>query len=169
MSKINWHNAIHPSPMFSELENHPLPYDVLLEYGLRCCFAVEEELTKEQNEIVAKVNTLKGLDEELIAIRESMKEKHLSSAGKNDTLEKETTFWFNAGVRCLLQDRQAYDTDAPIRAGDSDLKRVYYCLSAAVSRRYAPSINFPFSAESKYIDKKFARILREIVPDPTIY
>ena len=35
--------------------------------------------------------------------------------------------------------------------------------------RYAPSINFPFSAESKYIDKKFARILREIVPDPTIY
>jgi len=169
MSELSWDNASHPSAMFSMLEDILLPYEMLLEYGLRCCFEVEESLSQEQKEIVSRVNTIKGIDDELIRIRALLKEKHLESAGNNHTKEKQVEFWFNGGIKSLLHSKEDYENRVPIRAGDSDLSRVYYCLSTAISRKYAPSDNFPFSAESDAVDNKFADILRELIPDPLVF
>lgn len=163
MSKLSWHSAQSPSPMLEMLDDVDIPYELMLEFSLRCCEETAWLMSDEQCEVFNRVRQLGGIDDELCAIREQTEQQRMAMVGKERDRNEEIVFWLHSALKSLLQDKADYQESSK-EVQYTDLARVYYSLVAAIDRFYAFSASAPPTKEASEAKRLFADILRQVIP-----
>lgn len=166
-----WLTATNPYPMFDYLGRSVSPRKLRL-FGIACCRRIWKLMPDDEcrEAVILAERLVEGEasadDAERLCNR--LKVEYLALCDRLGTQDKDAhvRLWCIGAAKNLLQADERYLQDAPIRAGDADLLRVWNSASSAVGHYYVQWVGGPPPDELYQEYQAQTDLLREILGNP---